>query len=51
MSASDFDDLRERRLRYVESARDNDFEDGLRTLLADLYPDNDIFTTKQKIGS
>lgn len=38
-----FADLRERRLRYVESARENDFEEGLRSLLADLYPDNAHF--------
>lgn len=38
-----FDDLRGRRKRYVDSARDNDFEEGLRTLLAELYPDNAHF--------
>ena len=38
-----FPDLRDRRLRYVESARENGFEEGLRSLLAELYPDNAHF--------
>lgn len=38
-----FDALRNKRLRYVESARENDFEDGLRSLLSELYPDNAHF--------
>ncbi len=37
------DELRASRRRYVNEARDNGFEDGLRTLLADLYPDNAHF--------
>ena len=36
-------ELRESRRRYVTEARENGFEDGLRTLLADLYPDNAHF--------
>jgi hypothetical protein len=40
---SDFDVLRERRRRYVESARENDFEEGLKSLLSELYPDNAHF--------
>lgn len=35
-----FEELRDKRLRYVETARENGFEEGLRSLLADLYPDN-----------
>lgn len=38
-----FDELRNMRLRYVESARENGFEEGLRSLLAELYPDNAHF--------
>ncbi|HTO01413.1 MAG TPA: hypothetical protein VL068_12125, partial [Microthrixaceae bacterium] len=38
-----FDALRNKRLRYVESARENGFEEGLRSLLAELYPDNAHF--------
>jgi hypothetical protein len=38
-----FDDLRNKRLRYVDSARENGFEEGLRLLLAELYPDNAHF--------
>ena len=44
MAESDgFPALRDKRLRYVESARENDFEEGLRSLLAELYPDNAHF--------
>lgn len=35
--------LSARRRKYIEAARDNGFEEGLRTLLADLYPDNAHF--------
>lgn len=38
-----FDNLRQKRLRYVESARENDFEEGLNSLLSELYPDNAHF--------
>ena len=38
-----FDALRQKRLRYVESARENDFEEGLKSLLSELYPDNAHF--------
>ena len=38
-----FERLRQRRLRYVESARENDFEEGLKSLLSELYPDNAHF--------
>lgn len=37
------DELRADRRAYVEIARRNRFEDGLRALLADLYPDNAHF--------
>lgn len=37
------EELRGVRRSYVESARSNNFEDGLRSLLADLYPDNAHF--------
>lgn len=43
MAEGGFAALREKRLRYVESARENDFEEGLRSLLAELYPDNAHF--------
>lgn len=44
MTDSDgFADLQSKRRRYVESARENDFEEGLRSLLAELYPDNAHF--------
>ena len=35
--------LSAKRRNYIEAARDNGFEEGLRTLLADLYPDNAHF--------
>lgn len=38
-----FDALSARRNAYVAAARDNGFEEGLRRLLADLYPDNAHF--------
>jgi hypothetical protein len=38
-----FEELSARRRGYVEAARDNGFEEGLRKLLADLYPDNAHF--------
>lgn len=38
-----FEELSVRRRAYVEAARDNGFEQGLRKLLADLYPDNAHF--------
>jgi hypothetical protein len=38
-----FEALSARRRAYVEAARDNGFEEGLRKLLADLYPDNAHF--------
>lgn len=38
-----FEELSARRRGYVEAARDNGFEEGLRRLLADLYPDNAHF--------
>ena len=40
---SSLEGLREARQQYVTHARENGFEDGLRTLLADLYPDNAHF--------
>ncbi|GAA0404089.1 hypothetical protein GCM10009541_54100 [Micromonospora gifhornensis] len=38
-----FDALSARRSAYVLAARENGFEEGLRRLLADLYPDNAHF--------
>ena len=38
-----FKNLRQKRLRYVESARENNFEEGLKSLLSELYPDNAHF--------
>ena len=38
-----FEALSARRRAYVEAARDNGFEEGLRKLLANLYPDNAHF--------
>ena len=32
-----------KRRRWVESSRENDFEEGIRNLLSDLYPDNAHF--------
>lgn len=40
---SSLEELRADRRAYVEIARRNRFEQGLRTLLADLYPDNAHF--------
>ncbi|MEV0686624.1 hypothetical protein AB0I35_22405 [Nocardia sp. NPDC050378] len=42
-NSQDFEQLRRKRLRYIESARENGFEEGLRSLLAELYPDNAHF--------
>ena len=36
-------DLIERRSRWVEANRENDFEDGIKSLLTELYPDNAHF--------
>ena len=36
--------LAEKRKRWVEANRENDFEDGIKNLLTDLYPDNAHFT-------
>ncbi|BBY60973.1 sacsin N-terminal ATP-binding-like domain-containing protein [Mycolicibacterium sarraceniae] len=41
--STDFENLRQKRLRYVESARENNFEEGLKRLLSDLYPDKAHF--------
>lgn len=41
--SADFEKLRQKRLRYVESARENNFEEGLKSLLSELYPDNAHF--------
>ena len=38
-----FENLRQKRLRLVESARENNFEEGLKSLLSELYPDNAHF--------
>jgi len=39
----ELDELRRKRLNYIESARENNFEDGIKRLLTDLYPDNAHF--------
>ena len=36
-------ELRKKRLKWVEANRENGFEDGIKHLLADLYPDNAHF--------
>ena len=33
-----FPELREKRRRWVDAGRENDFEEGLKELLSDLYP-------------
>ena len=38
------DQLAEMRKRWVDANRENDFEDGIKNLLTDLYPDNAHFT-------
>lgn len=38
-----FERLRKRRLDYVKAARENDFEEGLKSLLSEPYPDNAHF--------
>ena len=37
------EELRRKRLRWVEANRENDFEEGIGRLLTDLYPDNAHF--------
>ncbi len=37
------EELRKKRLKWVEANRENDFEDGIKRLLTDLYPDNAHF--------
>jgi hypothetical protein len=37
------DALREKRRKWVEATQENDFEDGIKRLLTDLYPDNAHF--------
>ena len=36
-------ELRQRRLKWVEANRENNFEEGIKRLLTDLYPDNAHF--------
>lgn len=36
-------ELQQRRLKWVEASRENGFEDGIKRLLKDLYPDNAHF--------
>ena len=36
-------ELRQKRLKWVEANRENGFEDGIKRLLTDLYPDNAHF--------
>ena len=35
--------LTQKRSEWVESSRDNNFEEGIKSLLTDLYPDNAHF--------
>ena len=37
------EELRQKRLKWVEANRENGFDDGIRRLLTDLYPDNAHF--------
>ena len=37
------EELRQKRLKWVEANRENNFEDGIKRLLTDLYPDNAHF--------
>ena len=37
------EELRQKRLKWVEANRENDFEEGIRRLLTNLYPDNAHF--------
>jgi len=40
---SDLDALRQKRLKWVESNRENGFDEGINRLLTELYPDNAHF--------
>ena len=37
------EELRQKRLKWVEANRENGFDDGIRRLLTELYPDNAHF--------
>ena len=37
------EELRQKRMKWVEANRENNFEDGIKRLLTDLYPDNAHF--------
>ena len=37
------EELQHKRLRWVEVSRENNFEEGIKNLLTDLYPDNAHF--------
>ena len=43
MSIETIHQLSEKRKKWVEASRENDFEDGIKRLLTDLYPDNAHF--------
>ncbi len=43
MSVEAIHQLSEKRKKWVEANRENDFEDGIKRLLTDLYPDNAHF--------
>lgn len=43
MSSEAIHQLSEKRKKWVEANRENDFEDGIKRLLTDLYPDNAHF--------
>lgn len=40
---NNLDELRQKRRKWVEANRENGFEDGIKRLLTDLYPDNAHF--------
>lgn len=33
------EELRQKRLKWIEANRENNFEEGIKRLLTDLYPD------------
>ena len=37
------EELRQKRLKWIEANRENNFEEGIKRLLTDLYPDNAHF--------
>jgi hypothetical protein len=41
--AESLEELRKKRLKWIEANRENNFEEGIKRLLTDLYPDNAHF--------